>query len=137
MRKRLRDCSDEEIRVVYEGWDKSKLGQRAYCQDRGLSFSGFKARLMKGRKAGILPYANTKSNISKQQVKASGQEFVRVSISDVVPENAMTRTKTGSIPVNTPKRPPFCEIKFEGISSVKIEHAEELLHLKSLINALS
>jgi hypothetical protein len=105
----------EEWAAHYEGWKVSGKTQRGYCADHGIQHKQFKDQVNEARRAGVIPP-------STQALNASRAGFVPVQIRQRVScEHEVI---------------PYCEIRFAGKSSIRIESEDSLANLKQLIESL-
>jgi len=96
----------------YRKWQSSKLKQRDYCQREGLSFWKFKAGVELATHSGIIERQRGCEN-TREIEKTTG--FAAVEIN-------------GDQPIA-----PYCEIRFNGKSGIRIETAESLGFLRELL----
>jgi|GEM_PF-5711152 len=97
----------EKWAQAYREWQESGVGQRAYCERKGVRFWQFKAGVEGARRAGILERVNRKGMAG----------FAPVQVLDTIPND-----KTA-----------YWEIRFNGQAGIRIESMESLRNFMTLI----
>jgi hypothetical protein len=100
--------TDEELHEIYDEWQKSKLSQKKYCEEKGLKKSLFKSELYQLRK----------------REKKAGPEIGGFNLVKVAKK---AEERDGEA---------YCEIRFTGGHRVTFSDKSSLLRLKSLIGDL-
>jgi len=99
----------------YRKWQSSKLKQREYCQKEGLSFWKFKAGVDAAAQSGMISRGRRRwvYENSQEPEKLSGFAAVQINADQTIA--------------------PYCEIRFNGKSGIRIETPDSLIFLRELL----
>jgi len=96
----------------YRKWQSSNLKQREYCQKEGFSFWKFKAGVEVATHAGVIERQRRREKMGESE-KLSGFAAVQINAAQTIA--------------------PYCEIRFNGKSGIRIETPDSLIFLRELL----